>query len=72
MTDDAKRVALQVRSAGEDAWLGRPAPEDPALDCVGEAPRGSTMATASALPSVLKHGALDSALASNGALTAGR
>ena len=24
---------MQVREAGEDAWLGRPAPEDPELDC---------------------------------------
>jgi len=62
----------QVRSAGEDAWLGRRAPEDPALDCVAEAPGSSTMATASAFPSVLKHGALDNASSSNGALTQGR
>ena len=63
---------LQVRSAGEDAWLGRPAPEDQELDCVVEAPGGSTLAAASAFPSVLKHGSLDNALAGNGALTQGR
>ena len=27
---------MQVRSAGDDAWLGGPAPEDPALDAVDE------------------------------------
>jgi hypothetical protein len=30
--------SLQVRSAGDDAWLGGPAPEDPALDAVDESP----------------------------------
>ncbi len=28
-------AAVQVRAAGDDAWLGGAAPEDAALDCVG-------------------------------------
>lgn len=34
---------VQVRSAGDDAWLCKPAPEDPLLDCVQDSAAAASL-----------------------------
>ena len=61
----------QVRSAGEDAWLGRPAPEDAVLDCTGEPPANPLLTPAFAGPFMSKYGEQADVSVPNGALTTG-
>lgn len=56
---------LEVRPAGDDAWLGGPAPEDPVLDLTDE-----TAAAASSC--LLPYGVADAAAATPGAITTAR